>query len=94
MEMNADSSSDDINLVGRNVNTQQTHENRFIQANDEASEEGQYVEPSTLSEAPVYEAVSRVYQLNDKMEHDEHIYNMVKKTNENTNMALYKIFYN
>ena len=68
MEMNADSSSDDISLVGRNVNTQQTHENRFIQqANDEASEEDQYVEPSTLSEAPVYEAVSRVYQLNDKM---------------------------
>ena len=72
-------SSEEISYVERNVNTQQNHENEYLEEYDERSEEGQYVEPSTLSEAPVYEAVSRVYQLNDKMEHDEHVYNMVKK---------------
>ena len=78
MEMNS-YSSEEISYVERNVNTQQNHENEYLEEYDERSEEGQYVEPSTLSEAPVYEAVSRVYQLNDKMEHDEHVYNMVKK---------------
>jgi hypothetical protein len=78
MEMNS-YSSEEISYVERNVSTQQNHDNEYLEEYDERSEEGQYVEPSTLSEAPVYEAVSRVYQLNDKMEHDEHVYNMVKK---------------
>ena len=75
--MNADSNA--ISLVGHDFHIQQLRDNQFREANDEASTDGHNVEPSTLSEAPVYEAVSRVYQLNDKMEHDEHVYNMVKK---------------
>ena len=59
-------SEDELSLVGRGINTQDISE-------------VEYVEPSTLSEAPVYETVNRVYQLNDMMEHDDHVYNMVKK---------------
>ena len=58
-------SEDELSLVGRGINTQDISE-------------VEYVEPSTLSEAPVYETVNRVYQLNDMMEHDDHVYNMVK----------------
>ena len=71
--------NNEISLVGRDVHAVQTHENRLINVNDDASSESRYVEPSTLSEAPIYETVSRVYQLNDKIEHDDHIYDMVKK---------------
>jgi len=58
---------DDLNMVvGLAIDTQ-------------PASNAEYVEPSTLSEAPVYESVNRVYQLNDMMDHDDHVYNMVKK---------------
>ena len=56
-----------ISLVGRDVNATQTHENRLINENDDASSEDQHVKPSTLSEAPIYETASRAHQLNDKI---------------------------
>ena len=71
--------NNDESLVGHNINTQRISDNEYINANDDAISEGQYVEPSTLSVAPIYETVNRVYQLNDKMEHDDHVYDMVKK---------------
>ena len=64
--------------MGRVVNAMQNHENKLINANDDASSDYQHVEPSTLSEAPIYETTSRAYQLNDKIEHDDHTHGMVK----------------
>ena len=78
LNMVSDTNNDE-SLVGHNIKTQWISDNEYINANDDAISEGQCVEPSTLSEAPIYETVNRVYQLNDKMEHDGHIYEMVKK---------------
>ena len=57
---------DEISVVGRSINT-------------DGIGDIDNVEHSTISEASMYETVNRVYQLNDMMEHDDHIYNMVKK---------------
>ena len=50
----------------------------MIHANHDASSECQNVEPFTLPEEPIYETVSRAYQLNDKIEHDDHMCDIVK----------------
>ena len=71
--------NNDTSLVGRDINTLVRNENVFRNTNNGTIGEDAYVEPSILSEAPVYETVSRVCQLNDKMEHDDDIYDMVKK---------------
>ena len=62
-----------ISLVGRDVNAMQTHENRLMHENDGASKENHHVEPSALSEAPIYETLSRECQLNHKIKHDDHM---------------------
>ena len=72
-------SNNRISLVRRDVNAMQTHENRLMNANNDASSECHHVEPSTFSESPIYETISRVYQLNDKIKHDDHVGNMIEK---------------
>ena len=60
-------SNNRISLVRRDVNAMQTHENRLINENDDASSEDQHVKPSTLSEVPSYETASRSHQINGKI---------------------------
>jgi hypothetical protein len=72
-------SDSDESLVGRDISTERLGDANLSDRNEYEDADGQFVEPSTLSDAPVYETVNRIYQLNDKMEHDDHVYIMVKK---------------
>ena len=72
-----------ISLVGRDVNATQTHENRLINVNNDASSEDQHVGSSKLLEAPISKTVSKVCQLNDKIEYDDYVHDMLKNKQRN-----------
>ena len=64
--------------MGHDTSTQRISDNEHIIANDNTSSEGQHSELSTLPEAPTNETINIVCKLNDKMNHDDCLYDMAK----------------